>query len=119
MTTAREIVARAREESRDKSDLGVLLYQAIAWPSEACGTALMDENLHDWQARAILAALTAAGFRIVGPGEVDHETVERCAVAGDAWFAATKDAFAKKHGQNFIAKLRESFARRALKEEQS
>lgn len=25
------------------------------------------------------AALTAAGFRIVGPGEVDPETVERCA----------------------------------------
>lgn len=27
----------------------------------------------------IIDALTAAGFRIVGPGEVDKETVEKCA----------------------------------------
>lgn len=27
----------------------------------------------------VISALTAAGFRIVGPGEVDKETVEKCA----------------------------------------
>lgn len=43
-------------------------------------------------ADAIINALTAAGYRIVGPGEVDAETVERCAAAADDhWFAMDVD----------------------------
>jgi len=54
--------------------------------------ALRDENVLpdevDAQERvdsadAILLALKAAGYRLVGPGEVDAETVERCAVECD------------------------------------
>ena len=33
----------------------------------------------DRYATAIVTALTAAGYRLIGPGEVDPVTVERCA----------------------------------------
>jgi hypothetical protein len=38
-------------------------------------------------ADAIMAALTAAGFRIIPPGELDAETLERAAYAAERTFA--------------------------------
>ncbi len=42
---------------------------------------LEDEFGHyaDERADDILSALTAAGYRLIGPGELDRETIERCA----------------------------------------
>lgn len=66
--------------------------------------ALRDENVLpdevDAQERvdsadAILLALKAAGYRLVGPGEVDAETVERCAEIAQR-HADENDAQAKK-----------------------
>lgn len=41
---------------------------------------LTKAHIRDEWADEILKALTAAGYRILAPGEVDRETVERCLV---------------------------------------
>lgn len=68
-------------------------------------------------AQAILAALTAAGFRIVGPGEVDKETVETCAEVADAEVAKHQGPFTSQPA--YVASCAIRDALRALKEEQS
>lgn len=65
-------------------------------------------------AQAILAALTAAGFRIVGPSEVDHETVERCAAELEK-----PHKFTDGTEMALPSALACAAALRALKEEQS
>lgn len=57
--TAREIIARAISEDISGG-----------WVEE-----------YDETADAVLTALTAAGYRILAPGDVDPETVDRCAQA--------------------------------------
>lgn len=42
-------------------------------------------------ANAILSALTAAGYRIIAPGELDPVTIERCAAIAIRQAPATQD----------------------------
>lgn len=65
---------------------------------------------------AILAALTAAGFRIVGPGEVDPVTVERCAEVADAEVAKHQGPFTSQPAYVAACTIRDAL--RALKEKQ-
>lgn len=39
---------------------------------------------------AILSALEAAGYRVLGPGELDGETAERCAEAAEGLTATVR-----------------------------
>lgn len=68
---------------KEAREIIALIRGAIAYPNKACGTALMDETLHDWQARAVSTALASAGIRILGPDEVDQVTLERAAAVAE------------------------------------
>ena len=79
MTTAREIIARAAD--------GKWPFQGYA-PGRYISRCIVCEGCFEGDKRAYhcpTCALIDAGFRIVGPGEVDKETVEKCAEV--AWNA--------------------------------
>lgn len=63
MTTAREIIARHLCTMAAQGWSGISPFERAAYRTTAAG---------------MVEALTAAGFRILGPGELDVETVERC-----------------------------------------
>lgn len=60
--TARDVIARVVQDFVDP--------QKGDWVSDAYRSAADD----------IVVALTAAGYKLIGPGELDQETIERCAV---------------------------------------
>jgi hypothetical protein len=45
--------------------------------------AKLPTKLNEAWAEEIITALTAAGYRLIGPGELDRETIERCAQVAD------------------------------------
>jgi hypothetical protein len=49
---------------------------------ERCARALLTPHQ---RADEILSALSAAGYRLIGPGELDRETIERCASKAESW----------------------------------
>lgn len=61
------------------------------------------DNVRDDDADFVIEALTAAGWRLVGPDEVDPVTVERCAeIAQDGYFGPE----VYSHGQRIAAAIR-------------
>lgn len=67
-------------------------------------------------ADAILAALTAAGFRVLAPEEVDPVTVEKCAEVANAEVAKHQGPFTSQPA--YVASCAIRDALRALKEKQ-
>lgn len=92
MTDAREIIAQVfRRAHRD-----------ACYPDASTGEC-------EIAASAIAAALDAAGFRILGPDEIDVPTVEKCADVADAL----------PSGGEWIMQERVIAAIRALKEKRT
>lgn len=65
-------------------------------------------------AQAILAALTAASFRVLAPEEVDPVTVEKCAAIADEQAAKHQGPFTSQPA--YVASCAIRDALRALKE---
>lgn len=64
MTNAREIIARHLCTMTAQGWSGISPFERAAYRTTAAG---------------MVEAITAAGFRIVGPDDLDEKTVERCA----------------------------------------
>lgn len=67
--TARDVIARALPDALNTT------YEAMP-------------NYREYLALNVLLALRAAGYRILAPGELDRETVERCADAAQGYIIA-------------------------------
>lgn len=94
MTTAREIIAMSVDAmiKHHQAVAEVITHAMSDYASAATGTS-WNKACFAFEADAILCALSRAGFRVLGPDDLDEKTVERCVEVANAEVAKHQGPF--------------------------
>lgn len=84
----------------------------LFWSDENCTC-----NRPNWNGPASQARLTSAGFRILGPDEIDGPTVEKCAEVARGQMSTHQGSFGSQPA--YVASHAIAAAIRALKEKRT
>ena len=102
MTDAREIIARHLCAMAAQGWSGISLFERAAYRTTAAG---------------MVEAITASGFRILGPDEIDGPTVEKCAEVAKGQMSIHQGSFGSQPA--YVASHAISIAIGALKEKRT